>query len=176
MTEIAREYAEALFTLAREEQCERAISDGLKLASQSFAENPEYVDFLASPGIPVAQRTAALGAVFDDKMPEYALSFMQLLCEKGHIRSFDDCVEEYERLYSASVALANARVISAIELSDDEKNAIVMKLSEISGKRVMASFEVDEGLLGGVTVHMDGNVLDGSLKHRMSELTDIMKG
>ena len=176
MTEIVKEYAEALFALAKEGQNEQAISDALHLVSQSFTENPEYVEFLASPGVPASERTAALEAVFADKMPEYALSFTQLLCEKGHIRSFFACMEEYDLLYRASMEITVAKVVSAVDLNDGEKEAILKKLADMSGKQVSAVFEVDESLLGGVVVHMDGNILDGSLRHRLQEMKEVMEG
>ncbi len=176
MTEIAKEYAEALFALAREEQNEKAISEALHLVADALRENPDYVEFLASPGIPATERVAAIEAVFADQMPAYALSFTQLLCEKGHIRAFAECMEEYDLLYRASMEISTARIVSAVSLTAEEKDAIVTKLTEKSGHQVAATFELDESLLGGVVVYMDGSVLDGSLRHRLQEMKEVMEG
>jgi len=33
---------------------------------------------------------------------------------------------------------------------------------------------VDESLLGGLVVTLDGKVMDGSLKHRLNEVREVM--
>ena len=44
----------------------------------------------------------------------------------------------------------------------------------MSGHIVTAQYEIDESLLGGVVVHMDGMVIDGSLKHQMKEVKEVI--
>lgn len=174
MTGIAKEYAAALFMLAGETGVEDAYSDALDTVSALFSENPAYVEFLASPGIPKAERTDALDKAFSGHIPEEVVSFLQILCERGHIRHFSACAEEYRAMYQAAKAMVPARVISAVPLTEGEKVRLTEKLENLSGKTVLAEWAVDPSLLGGVVVEMDGKVLDGSLRHRLHDMKDVM--
>lgn len=176
MTQMSKEYAAALFMLAKENNTEKEILEALKTVSHVFTENPEYVDFLASPSIPKNERIDALEKAFSQMLPEYALSFVEILCERSHIRSFNDCVKEYEELYNFSIQVCEARVTSAVELTDDEKLKLTRKLEKVSGKTLHLNCSVDESILGGIIVEMDGKIMDGSLKHRLQEVKEVIDG
>ena len=174
MTGIAKEYAAALFMLAGEIGAESEWLTALETVLALFGENPAYVEFLASPGIPKAERTEALDKAFSGHIPEHVVSFVQILCERGHIRTFSECVEEYRALYQAAKAMMPARVTSAVPLTEAEQKRLTQKLEAMSGKTVLAEWAVDATLLGGVVVEMDGKVLDGSLRHRLQDMKDVM--
>ena len=172
MTEISKEYAAALFALAREQGREREFSEALRLLSSALTAAPEYAEILASPGIPLRERQALLEQAFGGRVPEYVLSFVQLLCEKGRIRELGDCAREYETLYQALSAVSPARIVSAAELTGQEKEALVQKLQRLCGHTVAAAYEIDESLLGGFIVYIDDRIIDGSLRHRLKEVKE----
>lgn len=174
MTEVSKEYAAALFALACETGKEQAVMAALDTVLASLSENPEYMDFLASPAIPMSERLASVEAVFGASVPEYVSSFLGLLCEKGRIRSFADCVGEYRRLLHIRTSVTTAKVVSAVPLSAEELSALTEKLEKISGNTVIPECSVDPSLLGGVIVEMNGTVIDGSLRRRLREVKEVM--
>ena len=174
MTEICKEYAQALFSLAQESQSEDAIGEGLNLVAGMARENPEILDFLAAPNIPKKERTGALEKALSGNVPEYVLSFAQLLCEHGHIRSLEGCAREYQELWNAARGLSTAQVVSAVALTEEEKRQLQQRLSAKTGREVRLVCSVDESLLGGLVVTLDGKVMDGSLKHRLNEVREVM--
>lgn len=174
MTQIGREYALALFELAQETKNEAAIDEGLKLVAGLMRENPEALDFLAAPNIPKRERVGVLESVLAGQVPEYVLSLVQLLCEQGNIRAIEGCWQEYDALWNAAQGLSTARVVSAVALIEEEKRRLEQKLSAKTGKKVRLECSVDETLLGGLVVTMDGKVMDGSLKHRLNEVREVM--
>ena len=101
-------------------------------------------------------------------------TFLQLLCEKGRILSFDLCVAEYRRLLQIKESVISAKVVSAIPLTEDEKQRLTKKLEKKSGKTVSLTCSVDPTLLGGLIVEMEGAVVDGSLRHRLLEVKEVM--
>ena len=144
MTDIGREYGTALFMLALEEGCEKEYYDSLVTVKTAFDGASEYIDFLSSPNIPVSERCDALEVAFGKLLPEHVLSFLQLLCEKGHARSFVDCVCEYKKLLDESEKVTTAKVTSAFALDSTEKANIKHKLEKISGNKVTLECTVDE--------------------------------
>lgn len=168
------EYAVALFDLARETNNEETVLDGLLLVYDVWEKTPELLPFLKSPGVSKQIRLDTIRQTFEGSVPEYVVSMLCLLCEQSDIGLFDGCVKEYEKLYHTRMNLAHALVTSAVALTEEEKSALCQRLERISRAKTEVDYQVDPSLLGGLTVEMDGMILDGSLKHRLQTMKDVM--
>ncbi len=174
MTEISREYAAALFMLACEQNQKKEYAEALLKVKQVFCEEPTYPIFLASPNIAVSERLSAISQAFCGQIPENVVSFLQLLCEKGRIACFDESVEEYQKLLDASERIVNARVTSVVALTDGQKKLLTQKLEALCEREVKTDYFIDESLLGGMLVELDGKVLDGSLRSRLRDMKEVI--
>lgn len=174
MTEMNKEYGQALFTLAKELGQENEYALALECVMEVFSGTPEYIDFLASPGISMEERLDAVEKAFDGAVPENIVSFIQLLCERGRIRSIAGCVEEYKKLLDVQNSISTAHVTSAVELTEEEKEKLKDKLEIKCGHSVILECTTDESLMGGIMVEIDGNLIDGSLRNRLHEVKDVM--
>ena len=174
MTQISKEYAVALFELAKEQSCAKEFSDALKLIRGEFDAQPEYIELLSSPNIPSAERRRLIGDAFGTHVPGDVLSFTQLLCEKEHIRLFGECADEYDKLYTALEAVSAARVVSAVELTEEEKTSLITKLEKLTGRTVLPSYELDPSLIGGAVIYIGDTVIDGSLRSRLKEIKEVI--
>ena len=175
MTDLSREYAEALFALAAENDQTKEYLEALDTAATLLADNPDYVELLACPAIPRDERDGLLAQALGQTLPEQVLAFIQLLCAHGRIRSLSDCIEEYRLLYQTAVAMSTAQVVSAVPLNEAEKKQLAHTLSARFGRTVTLECTVDESLLGGMVVRVDGKVLDGSLRGRLHAVKEVMK-
>ena len=175
MTDLSREYAEALFALAAEHDQTKDYLEALDTAADLLADNPDYVELLACPAISKDERDGLLEQTFGQILPEQVLAFIQLLCAHGRIRSLNDCIAEYRLLYQTAVAMSTAEVVSAVPLTETEKQKLSETLSARLGRTVTLTCTVDESLLGGMVVHVDGKVLDGSLRSRLHAVKEVMK-
>ena len=173
MTETCKAYAEALFTLALEEGKEREFLDSLKEISALLSDNQELFAFLKAPNIPFEAREEVLAQVLSD-MHDYISSFFMLLCKKGFMASFDSCVEEYQALLNAKDQVVKAKVTTAIPLTEKEESELKAKLEKISKKKVVLTCVVDGSIMGGVLIEMDGKRMDGTLRHRLTELKGVL--
>jgi F-type H+-transporting ATPase subunit b len=64
----------------------------------------------------------------------------------------------------------SAEVISALPLSDDEKNIIRRDILSQMGKQATVDFRVDPSILGGLLIHVGDKVLDGSVAGQLEDL------
>lgn len=174
MTETSKEYASALFMLSQESKISEEIYSSLKTVSSIFKELPEYLDFLSSPNIPMRERIGAIDEAFSNGVHEYAVSFLKLLCEKGRIREFHECLASYSELYQASHGISTAKVISALPLNKKEKEDLKNKLESFCGHAVIMDCTANKAILGGLIVHIDGKVLDGSVRRRLHDIKEVM--
>ncbi len=169
-----REYAKALFMLAAEEGATQEYLQALFLIKQLITENPDYVEFLASPAIPLEERLQAVDEAFDGSLPENVLSFLKLMCEHSRIKALPGSIEEFLLLAMELGNRTTATVYSAVELNDKQKQGICAKLEKLTGKTVEPVFIVDETLIGGIKIETEGKTYDSSIRHRLDEVKEVI--
>ena len=174
MSEVAKEYGAALFMVAAESKQTDGFANELAIVEQVFAENPEYLLLLSSPNVPLEERLQQLEQAFGGAVQEPVLTFLQLLCQKGHIRDWASAVAEYRALWQAATQICDAVITSAVPLSERQQQKLLIKLEQTQGKTVHAAYRVDPAVMGGLIVEMDGKVLDGSLRERLRDIKDVM--
>ena len=171
-----REYAAALFTLTAEENCTEEYVEYMKTIRDILTENKEYVEFLSSPAVSLEERAAAVDEAFGHSFPEYAVSFLKVLCENGRMKSVFGCIDEFVSLAMSVSDRTTAVVYTVVELSDEQKTAVVKKLEQITKKQVEAQYVIDESLIAGMKIEVDGKTFDGSVRHRLGEVKDVIMG
>lgn len=174
MKNMSKEYALALFMLAKEENMEHEYYEALGMLSDVLAENPQYKDFLSSPRISKQERSSAVKDAFAEHVPANVLNFLQLLSDEGQADNFYDCVDEYRLLMLQDSKLSEAKVTSAVELTEEEKTRLHEKLEDMSGHPVTMEYSTDETILGGMIVEIDGKIIDGSLRSRLKEMKEVI--
>ncbi len=174
MTQTSREYAEALFALAREEGKEETFSAALDTVRAELEASPEYRKLLASPAVPRQERMDALSAAFRGKIPLSMLELMRLMVFRGHAGEMLRMIGQYRELEREDRGESEARVLSAVELTAEEKEKLREKLEKRFGRKMILDCRVDPALLGGIRVETEGRVLDGTLRTRLQEIKEVM--
>lgn len=98
------------------------------------------------------------------------------LSKKGKKRDIDILTREIERIHMEQNNEVKAKVISDIDLNDDEKKEITTKMSGITNKKISAEYIIDNSIIGGVKIIFEGEVIDYSLKGRVDALRDKIRG
>lgn len=173
MTKISKEYGTALFILACEKQAQKEYAKALLEIQAAFSENLDYLVLLTSPVVPLKERLSMIDKAFT-AMPVDVVSYVKLLCEKGRMACFNESVEAYNNLLKASEQMQVAKVTSAVALTEEEKSALVKKLEAMCHKEITLETYIDETLLGGLMVELDGKVLDGTVKRRLRDVKEVM--
>ena len=151
MTEMSKEYASALYDLSMDLHAENETLSALKLVQQTLSETPDAVAVLCSPAIPKKDRLALIEQTWGDRVPDF------------------------EALHMAAQKICTAVVTSAQPLSGDELTRLRIGLEKKLGRKITLVCRTDASLLGGLVVNVDGKVMDGSLKHRLHEIKEVMK-
>lgn len=175
MSESNNHYAEALFALATECGQQAGYLQALEETLALLQDAPDYVELLRSPAIPKGERQQALEAVLQERVPEQVASFLYLLCEHGRIQYLADCVSDFRRRYEEATRVSTAVITTPIPLTDSQCERLQQRLEQLYGGTVRLEQRIDEALLGGITVELDGKVLDGSLRHRLHDMKEVMK-
>lgn len=116
-----------------------------------------------------------LAKQIDAALPPQALpqvrNFLLGLAREGLLDQLDDIVTAFTAFASgAPEAALDAVVTSAVELSSAQQAKILAELKERYGTGVVVSFTVDPTLIGGLIIRVGDQVLDNSLRTRLSVL------
>jgi len=96
---------------------------------------------------------------------------VSLLIEKKP-RGYFGILQELHRLVKLDVASRTARVESAVALSETQQQSVRENLGRLKGGEVSVEFVEDMDLIGGMRVKIGDDVFDGSLKTRLSGLSE----
>ena len=175
MTQAANTYAQALYDLAKEEGLGKTVLEELHALKGIFAESPQYSKLLSTPDIPKQERCGILDEAFRGKVHPYVLNFMKILTEKGYIRQFPACCDAYRGFYNEDNGILVVKAVSAIVLSDEQKQKLTAKLEATTGKKIDLQCSVDAAALGGLRLSYDGKLVDGTVKTRLDSIGKMLK-
>lgn len=170
MKQTNKEYAEALFSIAQENNSVKEYSFHLQEIYSLIMENKGYTEYLSSPAMALSERLAAIDEAFADRVPEYIVSFIKLLCENGRIKELGESIEEFFRLEMLESNTVNVTVYSSIPLDAEQKEKLCKKLETKHKKAIRATYVEDKNLIGGIKIVMDDKVLDGSIRRQLKEV------
>ena len=171
---LARRYAEAIFSLAREENRLDELEAELGAANQLFTDLPELRALLVHPEIQREEKIALLERVFAGRLSAEAVSFLRVLVQHRRHELLSEVVEEFAGLANEARNLVKARVASVVPLSRDQAGRLQQCLARRTGKRVELAEEIEPLLLAGVRVWLGDQMIDGSAAGRLAELRTIL--
>ena len=91
-------------------------------------------------------------------------------------RSLDASLEEYARLAAEQRQQVVAEVHVAIELTGEQRSRLDTALSAAYGHRVHLNVVLDPEVIGGMSVRVGGELIDGSIASRLAELRRRLAG
>ena len=78
------------------------------------------------------------------------------------------------RIAASGSAFVQAEIVTARELGDDERNALIAGVGKLAGARIEADFKLDQSILGGAVVRIGSTVYDGSVRGRLERLKEVL--
>lgn len=99
-----------------------------------------------------------------------ALNLAKLLVSKGRAADARAVSDAFGRLADEREGIAYANVTTAVPLTGEQLTAIETQLGRSTGKRIRAQASVDPALIGGMVARIGDQIIDGSVRTRLSEL------
>ncbi|MBR4711925.1 MAG: ATP synthase F1 subunit delta [Clostridia bacterium] len=176
MTQISKEYAAALFSIALEKGRVSRWEEQLRGIGALLRAEPDYVRLLTSPDIPAEERVGLMRKAFAGCADDELVSFAALVCRRGRAAQLPEAIVRFCQLADEHARIQVATVISARPLLDDEKKRLIRALERKTGTTVELQCEVDPSVMGGLRVMIDGRVIDGTVRERLREIKEVIGG
>ncbi len=176
LVQIARPYASALFDLAQSENQLASVETGLSDISRLIGESDDFSRFLGSPVITGDVKAQAIEAILGKaKTNQLLANFVRLVAQKGRLFALPQIIVAFRALAAAARGEVTADVTSAVALSNDQVSALAETLRAKVGKTVTLNQFVDPALIGGLQVKLGSQLIDSSLKSKLTAMKIAMK-
>ncbi len=170
----AKRYAQAAFELARDrDELEAWERDVATLAD--VLASPEARAFVASPQVNREAKEAFLRQAAGELAP-LVWNLVRLLAAKGRLALLPQIVEQFQALLDEHRGIAHAEVVTAVAMSDEERQALARRLSELTGKQVLVEVQEVPEILGGLIARIGDRLIDGSTRSKLVALKRQLAG
>ncbi|MGH3414991.1 MAG: F0F1 ATP synthase subunit delta [Actinocrinis sp.] len=171
-----RDLADAVDVLATEAElslAERAgsldaVEDDVFRFGRILSAEPELAQAL-SERIPATQRTALVDSLLAGKANPSALRLIHRLVAAPRGRRVVAGVEQLSRIAAERRERITALVTAAVPLTEAQRDRLSGILARAYGREVRLNVELDETLIGGMTVRIGDDIIDGSVAGRLAE-------
>ena len=174
MTEVGTIYGGALYDLAAGENLAEEIRIQLCGLAEGFAVEPAFAKLLSSHALSKEERCKILDDSFAGKVHPYVLNFLKILTEKGYVRYFADCCEQYRIRYNQAHNILPVTAVTAVALTESQTARLAQKLEAQTGKTIELTNRIDPEVLGGVRLDFDGKCVDDTLSHRLDSIRSLL--
>jgi F-type H+-transporting ATPase subunit delta len=171
---VARNYADALLAVAAKEGAVERCGALLDAVAGAVAASPRAQAVLMSPRVPKAVKLGVLERSLAGVAPAPFLRFLAAVVHRGRQGLLREIAEAYEDAADIHFNRVHASVTTARPVDEALGHAITERLTAVVGKTVMAHFESDPAILGGIVVRVGDQVLDGSVRRRIARLRGRM--
>lgn len=169
--EIAEPYAQALMSVARSHDLAEQFGNDIRSLLSLLEGSPELRQFIANPFIKDDDKKGVLQRISGEDIHPYLRNFLMLLIDRRRITFLEGIAHKYLELLREFNQTVLAEVISAVELSDTQKQSVREKvIAMTSARQVELNTKIDPELIGGVIIKVGSQIVDASLRAQLRRI------
>ncbi|WP_437676403.1 ATP synthase F1 subunit delta [Sorangium sp. So ce131] len=170
---VARRYGRAIFEIGKETGTLSALAREIQDASAMYNASEELRAVLDNPLLPETTREELLREVgARAAFSELTQNTLRLLARRRRLAALPEIARQLAILVDQDQNLARAVVTSAGPLSDGYLDRLRAELERATGRKISITHKQDPSLIAGVVTQIGDQVIDGSLRTRLSSFRD----
>ena len=174
--ELIHGYASALFQVVRAEGELDRVENELYHFGKLLESNHELKQALSDKSIERDQRAKVLEQILSGKVSPHTLGLLEFIVSQGRARQLPQILEELSDLAAEARQAVVAEVRTAVALDDSQRQQLASALSSATGKKVEVKVVVDPSVVGGIVSKVGDTVIDGSVRRRLEQLKEQVRG
>lgn len=174
-TTVSLQYAKAIFDLAKEENLVDEYSSYLEMAGEIFIDDLNTFKTFNHPSVSNEERIDIIDKCLKDYVTITFLNYLKVLVDNNRLVEIKDICDSYQALLDDYHRQCNATVYMKFEPDAEEKKFLIATLEKKYNKKVNLTIQIDQSLVGGMKIVIDGKVMDASIKSEMLDLKNELK-
>lgn len=170
----AHRYAVALMELCIEQKLVDEVAKDMALIRQTITESRELTVFLKSPIVRKDKKRKVVEDLFFKHIHSLTKEYLSIILRKGREQYLPLISLVFVELLDEHQGLVRVNVESAFTMSKTQENALTKTISTLTGKKPILSISTKPELKGGLRFQIGDTVYDGSVEHKLEQLTDYL--
>jgi len=150
------------------------VEDDLFRLARITEAHPSLALALGDPGVAVSRRRDLVADLLANKAHWGTVELVKGAVWAGRVRDLAGLFDWLSEMAAAERGRRVAKVRSAQEIDDDQRQALGAALSALTGNTVELQVIVDPFLLGGLQVRVGDAVIDATLRRRLERLRETL--
>lgn len=171
---IAKNYARAMFELAVEENTVKETGEELQAIKQILSSDEKIMRFLVTPLVTKNEKIELVSKAFEAQVSKNTQNLIKVVIENGRASEMLKIFDQYSILELEHFGIAEAVAITTIALSETQRNALIEKLENATGKKILLTNQIDKNILGGVLVKVGEKEIDGTVLGKLNSLKQAL--
>ncbi len=163
-------YARALLGMGEKSGQVDSLVEELGSFASVLAQIPKLRKALESPRIGFVEKNNLIEKALKGKASVPFVNFVKVVTSKGRADCFPAIRRAADLICDERAGRVQATMTTAQPVDEAMKRKVAERLSQVLGKKVSITAEVDADVLGGLVVRVGDTVYDGSLKNQLSQV------
>jgi F-type H+-transporting ATPase subunit delta len=173
-TTIARPYAEAVFGLA-DKSGTLAKWSQLLAAMAAAAAHPEVRRLIGDPKFGDDPLYGLFASLSGKDIPAEAQNLVRVLIANDRLTLLPEIREQFEDLRHEREGVVEAEIQTAFPMANGQLESLVADLERRFKRKVQPHVTVDPALIGGVRIAVGDEVIDGSVRGKLADMSNALK-
>jgi F-type H+-transporting ATPase subunit delta len=173
----ASDISDAIEILAIESEAQSAhVNNELeKLESELFqvaqilVEHPDLSQELASTNYTHEAKLNLVNRVFKEKVSNSTMHLVERLAVGSRGRKMEAIIRHYISAVVARRERTIAHIKTAVGISEEQKKRLAQLLSKMIGQEVRLNIEIDNKVLGGISIRFADELIDATIVSRLAD-------
>ncbi len=166
---IANRYAKALVDVSFQMGEQTRVEEELLQFENLLTSNRDLYLFYTNPAIPISRKHAATAEILTKlAFGRTTTNFVFVVIDKHRIRYFAEIRKAFQQRVNQRLGVVQADVITALPLDEDTRSQLQARFEGVTGKKVLLSFDVNNGLVGGFIARVGDTIYDGSVRQQLA--------
>ncbi len=169
MKEITSRYAEALYSLKKDENSLESSQNEIKELIKVLKENPDFLVVLNSSYKEFEEKEQIIDKVFIG-VDEEIKTLIKIVVKNHRGQYLTEIFENYNSLVNEYRGVIEGLVYSTEPLSESQLAKLNSAIGKIETRPVELKNIIDPSLIGGVKVVINDHIYDGSIKRHINDM------
>lgn len=164
----ARQYAQAIYDIAKDNNQTRDYLDLSMAIIDAGNHNKEMFDYLGSGNIGLDEKSVLIKDITLEN--EFFSNWLLILLESGKGRYLREYINEFINIYNEEHGISNGYVWTTEPIDQEMINKLEDSISKKIKKEVKLQNKINKEIIGGVRLEVGDNVWDNTIKNKLIQL------
>ena len=166
---VARPYAEAAYRLGLDGNDLAHWSEMLELI-EAVVRDESFAQRIGDPNVDERALEGLILGTLGDRLDGRGRNLVQVLVQNARLELVPHVRTLFEELRREHEGIVEAKLVSAMPMTDDQVQPLLAALERKYGRKVNAQVEVDPELIGGARIVVGDKVIDATVRGRLDAM------